>query len=338
MTKHEPILKIHWERYRDHFTIDKSTLKKLMQPYSNDMIDDFTLLSDGCANSNYKIELARRQPVVLRIYLREKDSLSREIALYGLLAGRLPVPEIFYSDDSCTLIDHPYAIMEFIDGELMRSVILSNDESAIKESAFSAGIYLNQLRNIRLEHGGFFQDGNLTIRPFSDDEEYLSYAYSCLDHDNVLDSLGERRTDTLRGFLEKNQHFLPNKLDSNLTHADYDPANMLVKKIQNRFEVVAILDWEFAFSGSYLMDMGMFLRYSHKLPAVYEASFVKGIISEGNSLPENWKKTVKLMDIICLLSLLYWNPKNDRPNLSSDVVSLIQNTLDCWNSRFQAGS
>lgn len=111
MTKHEPILKTHWERYRAHFAIDKSTLKKLIQPYSINDIADFTLLSEGCANSNYKVEFITGQPVVLRIYMREKDSLAREVALHKLLTDQPPVPEIFYNDDSCTLLDHPYAII-----------------------------------------------------------------------------------------------------------------------------------------------------------------------------------------------------------------------------------
>ena len=56
MTKHEPILKINWERYRAHFTIDKVTLKKLLQPYSSSEVANVKLLSEGCANSNYKVE------------------------------------------------------------------------------------------------------------------------------------------------------------------------------------------------------------------------------------------------------------------------------------------
>lgn len=85
MTKHEPILKTNWERYRVHFTIDNATLKRLLQPYSNSKVTNVTLLSEGCANSNYKIEFITEQPVVLRIYLREKDSLAREMALHKLL-------------------------------------------------------------------------------------------------------------------------------------------------------------------------------------------------------------------------------------------------------------
>ncbi len=95
--------------------------------------------------------------------------------------------------------------------------------------------------------------------------------------------------------------------------------------------MVAVLDWEFSFSGSYLLDMGIFLRYSHKLPKLYEAYFIKGLISEGHSLPKHWKKSAKLMDILCLLSLLDQNSKKEQPNVTTDVVSLIQNTQNHWH-------
>ena len=72
MTKQEPILKTNWERYRAHFTIDNIILERLLQPYSNRKVANVTLLSEGCANSNYKVEFITAQPVVLRIYLREK--------------------------------------------------------------------------------------------------------------------------------------------------------------------------------------------------------------------------------------------------------------------------
>jgi len=36
------------------------------------------------------------------------------------------------------------------------------------------------------------------------------------------------------------------------------------------------------------------------------------------------------MDSINLLNLLYWNPKNERPNLNKDVVSLLKNTVNNW--------
>jgi len=304
--------------------------QKLIDPYCHDVIKNLILLSEGCANTNIKVEFEQRQPIVVRIYLREKESLTREIALHHLLNKRIPMPEIYYSDDSCSLIDHPYAIMGFADGELMRNIILSGNKNDIADCAFSAGIYLNHLRQIKLKQGGFFQD-NLEIRPFGSEEEYLPFAQSCLKKDNVQESLGTKLVDQLNRLIEANQSYLPNKNNANLTHADFDPANMLVKKVNDHYQISAILDWEFAFSGSYLLDIGMFLRYSHKLPEFYEERFIEGIVSKGEALPVNWKKSAKLMDIICLLSLLYWNPKSERPKLNQDAVSLLKHTVDHWD-------
>lgn len=330
MTSHEPILKTHWERYRKHVDINVTQAQKLIAPYCHDAIKNIILLSEGCANTNIKVEFEQRQPIVIRIYLREKKSLAREISLHNLLNEIVPIPKIYYSDDSCSLIEHPYAIMEFVDGILMRNVILSGDKNAIADCSFSAGVYLNHLRRIKFDQGGFFQD-NLEIRPFSSEEEYLPFAQSCLVKDHVQESLGTKSVDQLSQFIEANQNYLPNKNNANLTHADFDPSNMLVKEVNGHYQVSAILDWEFAFSGSYLLDIGMFLRYSHKLPTIYEEKFIEGIVSEGDALPQNWKKSAKLMDIICLLSLLYWNPKNERPKLNQDVVSLLQHTVDYWD-------
>lgn len=329
MTSHEPILKKHWERYTEHVDINVSLAQKLIASYCHDPIKSLILLSEGCANTNIKVEFEKRRPVVIRIYLREKESMAREIALQHLLNKKLPIPKIYHADDSCRLIEHPYAIMEFVDGILMRNIILSGDHHDIADCAFSAGVYLNHLRQIKFNRGGFFKE-NLEIRPFSSEEEYLPFAHSCLKEGNVQESLGLKFVDRLSQFIETNQNYLPNKNYTNLTHADFDPANMLVKKINGHYQISAILDWEFAFSGSYLLDIGMFLRYSHKLPTIYEEKFINGIMSEGETLPENWKKSAKLMDIICLLSLLYWNPKNERPNLNNDVVSLLKYTVDYW--------
>lgn len=329
MTTHEPILKTHWERYREHVDINVAQAQKLIAPYCHDAIKNLVLLSEGCANTNIKVEFDQQRPIVIRIYLREKESLAREISLHDLLSEIVPIPKIYYSDNSCRLIEHPYAIMEFVDGILMRNVILSGDKIAIADCSFSAGVYLNHLRQIKFNRGGFFQD-NLEIKPFSPEEEYLPFAESCLTKDNVQESLGTKLSHQLSRFIEDNQNYLPNKDNANITHADYDPANMLVKKLNGHYQVSGILDWEFTFSGSYLLDIGMFLRYSHKLPKIYEEKFIEGIVSDGNPLPQNWKKSAKLMDIICLLSLLYWNPKNERPNLNKDVVSLLKDTINHW--------
>ncbi len=209
----------------------------------------------------------------------------------------------------------------------MREVILSGDAQAIYDCAFEAGRYLNQLRKITFEQGGFFQ-ADLSIRPFEKQEEYQPFVLDLLNDAIVQNSLGQQLHQSTTLWLQKHMALLPDKQESNLTHGDFDPANILVENINGHWKITAILDWEFAFAGTYFLDMGLFLRYAHKLPRCYEEGFISGIESEQFKLPPTWKVQAKLMDLLCLLNLLHYNPAEERPNLNRDVVGLIAKTTE----------
>lgn len=314
--KNEPILKIHWERFKAHVTLDKTLLSTLIASYTNDPIETFSLLSEGCANTNYKITFKNeRPPIVFRIYVREKSALLREMAIHRCVQNQLPVPKYLYANPDCTTYDYPYALIEWIEGQLMREVVLKKDEKAISECLFDAGRYLNILRKMKLPQGGFFMD-DLSIRPFDEKESYLPFVFILLDESSVRDSLGMELHQAIVNLIMKNKGLLPSENDANLTHGDYDPANLLVKAVQGEWKIVGILDWEFSFAGSYLLDIGTMLRYSHKLPTYYEENFIKGIESNDSFLPKFWKKQAKLMDLLCLLNLLFYNPFSERPRLN----------------------
>jgi len=328
----EPILKIHWERFTAHVDLDIVTATNLLLPYTNDPIDQLILLSEGCANTNYKVTFKNGTPaIVVRIYVREKTALQRELGIHKLVKSIIPVPRHLYTDASCNNYTYPYAIMEWIDGYLMREVILKKDEIAISECAFEAGEYLNKLRQIRFSEGGFFQE-HMKIRPFNHDEQYLPFVTMLLQDSVVKESLGNNLYAAAQAFVIKNAPMLPDEHGSNLTHADYDPANMLVRQVNGKWKIAAILDWEFSFAGTYLLDIGMMLRYSHKLPACYENKFIAGIQENGFHLPAIWKKQAKLMDFLCLLNLARYNPPAERPKMNNDVVSLIADTIKNWES------
>jgi Ser/Thr protein kinase RdoA (MazF antagonist) len=327
-----PILKLHWERFKAHVELDKPTAAALLAPYSQDPIDELTLLSEGCANTNYKVRFKNHAaPVVIRIYVREKDALSREHGLQQLIAGKIPAPRFLYTDNRCQAYAYPYAIMEWMNGILLREAILgSKDEKIISECAQDAGIYLGELRRLRLPQGGFFQE-DLSIRPYSPEEEFLPYVLNLLNDKIVQASLGTELHQATTQLVQAQAGMLPPENEANLTHADYDPANMLVQETPDGWKISAILDWEFAFAGTYLLDIGMMLRYAHKLPACYEKSFISGLERDSGPLPAQWKKQAKLMDLLCLLQLAHYNPQQDRPKLNRDVVSLIANTVKHWD-------
>lgn len=325
------ILKLQWERHKAPIDLSIATASRLIAPYSKNAIDRVFLLSQGCININYKVTFKNKNPpVVLRIYAKEKLICHVEASIQKLVADSIPVARFLYVDTECTLYPYPYAIMEWVDGTLMRDIILSTDEKAIAECAFDAGLYLAALKKIIFPQAGFFQE-NLQIRPLSQEDHYLPLVLSLLQGFVVKKSLGEILHLATQKLVVDQAHLLLEMNEANLTHSDYDPSNMLVKRINNKWKIVAVLDWEFAYAGTYLLDLGLMLRYSHKLPDCYEREFIGGIETSGAVLPLEWKKQAKLMDLLCLLQLIYNDPLMKRPKMNQDVVSLISYNVQNWN-------
>lgn len=316
------LLKKDWERFAKPIPVDLNMAKRLLAPFIPDPIKNLERLSEGCVNSNYKVIFdSNHPPLVLRLYVRNKDALTIEIALQQRLHN-VPIAKIVYADSSCKLTPYPYALMEWVDGKLMRDVILSNNDTAIAECAFAAGKLLNRLRHISFNERGFFKP-DLTIEPFNEETAYLAFTSKCLNDEVIIKELGMPLITSIQRYITTHAPLLDTIPSAHLTHADYDPTNMLVKKNNNKYEIVALLDWEFALSDSYLLDMGMFLRYRHRLPSCYEQAFIQGLQSEGLVLPAHWNVLSNLMDILCLLSMLYDNRSLNRPLMKQDVKSLL---------------
>lgn len=321
------ILKINWERFLTHNDMGIRTIQKLIEPFSTDKILSYKFLSNGCANFNYKVNFQDRDPVALRIFARDKCALGREFFIHKLVEQHIPVPKIQYSDNGCQLISYPYAVTEYIDGPLMRSVLLDGDFESTLPAIEEAGAIISKLSSIKFDKGGFFQE-NGDIIPFEKQEEYIPFAMMRLNEEIIIDSIGNTLKNKTISLIHEYESCIPPVNEANLTHADFDPANLLIRLSNDTSKIASVLDWEFAFSGTYYMDIGTMIRYSHKLPSEYERAFINGFESNNIHLPTDWKKKAKLMDLICLLNLLYYNPKNERPIMNYDVSSLITYTID----------
>jgi len=90
-----------------------------------------------------------------------------------------------------------------------------------------------------------------------------------------------------------------------------------VKHVQDSWRVVAVLDWEFSFSGSTLWDIGNFLRYERKARPLVEPFFSHGCIDAGMALPDDWRRIARAADMCSLCEIL------TRESLPADVVEEI---------------
>jgi hypothetical protein len=89
--------------------------------------------------------------------------------------------------------------------------------------------------------------------------------------------------------------------------------------------VAAILDWELAFSGSPLLDVGNFLRYELDASPLREPYFSRAFVEHGGHLPDNWKFIVKIIDLTGLVECL---THDELPSdVESELFALIDATL-----------
>ena len=97
-----------------------------------------------------------------------------------------------------------------------------------------------------------------------------------------------------------------------LVHADYKPWNLLVGRAGGqtaraaKWIVTGILDWEFACAGCRLIDFATFLRDEADRPPGFADAFAAAYVEAGGSLPTDWRRLTRLVDLLNLLQLLAW--------------------------------
>jgi hypothetical protein len=101
-----------------------------------------------------------------------------------------------------------------------------------------------------------------------------------------------------------------------------------MKKEEQGREVAAVIDWEFAFSGTPFFDLGNLLRPPlGEIPGM-QAAVERGYRNAGGDLPIEWRKMSKLTDLTAWLEFL--TRKNAGINLISDCKTQICKTIGEW--------
>lgn len=315
--------KINWEKTNQHTDIAPQTIRDMVtQAFPDQPLLSHEVISGGCANLNIKI-IVDSIPYILRIYLRDQEAAFREYHLANLMKGNLPIPEThFIGNQSEGDATYRFAITQFKEGIPLRELLLNQPESTWKDVMISVGEMLCNFQKISFPQGGFFRN-NLDPAPFQPNE-LLNFTMDCLANSQVQKALGHDLNQRLKDIFDTHKHHLPDdSLDPHLVHGDFDPANILVHQVNNKWQISAILDWEFAFAGSWLWDMANMLRYAHQMPKGYEDSFLEGVKKGGLILPENWQITITLLNISSLLDSLARHPISDRPLLRHDICELL---------------
>ena len=91
---------------------------------------------------------------------------------------------------------------------------------------------------------------------------------------------------------------------------DFNGKNLLALDRDGRWSISAVLDWEFAFSDSLLVDIGNMLRFRASYQSGFSRGFIAGYREAGSELPSDWREVSEALDLYALAEFLTW-PRGD---------------------------
>jgi len=221
--------------------------------------------------------------------------------------------------------------MRWVDGVPL-SRLLEEGDPDVAGAGCSAGAALAAIGRHRFAQPGFLGP-NLSIETAyaMGPQAYVEFVEHALFDGAGAKWLGPALAARLIEFVRANAAYLTAvQGESVLVHGDFNPENILVERRGERWATAAVLDWEFSFSGTPLVDVGNMLRYAAEMPGEFEQEFVRGYLDGGGRLPREWKRISKLVDLLSLCQFL--RPPDQREAVVRDMWRLIQAMLDSWDS------
>lgn len=337
--------KANWEKASEQHPLPRETVEKMVRlAYPHQQLIAYEVMEGGCANLNIKIQLAGNlNPLILRIYLRDKAAAYREQKLATLLREMSLVPQTYFMG---AMNGYQFAITEFISGITLADLLLSDRPHNLSVLMEQVGRILAKITCYKFPKSGFF-DQHLRVTRELDRHDYAHFAKECLEDRRLTSALSLPTISQITKCLEKYSSLFPDKNEHNLVHADFDPANILVQSIEmpwndswenslegqrgkqreDQWVITGILDWEFSFSGSVLCDIANMLRYAHQMPSAFQEAFLRGLTNSGVYLPENWRLSIHLLNLLSLLDCLKHSDNQKRPKQHGDITNLIEHIL-----------
>jgi aminoglycoside phosphotransferase (APT) family kinase protein len=281
------------------------------------------LLPGGLINTNLKIYFESDfNPVVLRLYRDGAAACDKEIAVHNLIRRHVPVPEILHAEST-----QAFAFVEYIEGITFQQLKRTNNLKAIQQASASIGKTLAAIGRFRFPAPGALMASETSLvvgKRFIEGPDPIPRILDRFLASNTFQRrAGAKLVDRLHNFVWSYASILPSlETDCSLVHNDFGNRNILVREENGVWAVAAILDWEMAFSGSPLLDVGNFLRYELDATPLREPYFSHAFVEHGGHLPDNWKSVVKLIDLTGLVECL------THDELPSDVEAELFALID----------
>jgi aminoglycoside phosphotransferase (APT) family kinase protein len=295
------------------------------------VLSEFALLETGLANTNIRFRLKGQEAVyVLRLHTRDSGAAARERDLMALLAGSeslVPVPTLVYSDPIPERGEHPYSIWAFVEGTLLQELFETLPKAELVEAARACGAVAASIAAQSFPKCGEFGPDLEIVHDYGPPSRFVPEMVRHALFEGIAGNrLGSPLRDALWSAVERTSPLL-GEIDGRyaLVHADYKRSNILMKRSTTGWDVAAVLDWEFAFAGPPLIDVGLFLRAGEALPDGFCSAFAAGYCDAGGLLPPDWPRLSRLVDLVSQMTFL--DDPRDRPRVIAETTEVVKETI-----------
>ena len=297
-------------------------------------VRNLRLLSGGLINTNIRVDFeANYEPVVIRLYRNGAEACRKELALHDLLSQTIRVPRVLHAEPDGIEDSPAFSINEYVNALTFQELKRTKDLKAIQHASHSVGATLAAIGGFKFEKPGRLEvEPNATclaVGPkFTEGpDQVVRLMDTFLASANCERRAGPKLTQKLHDYAWSWSSQIPDlEQVPCLVHNDFGNRNILVRQENGKWVVAAVLDWEFAFSGSPLLDVGHFLRYERRGAPLREPHFSQGFVEHGGQLPDNWREIVRVIDLSGLIECL---THDELPvEVEIELLELVNATLD----------
>ncbi|WP_203859096.1 phosphotransferase family protein [Plantactinospora mayteni] len=251
-----------------------------------------------------------------------------EAAVMATARRHVPVPEVLLVLPAAAgePAARPAMVIEYVSGTPLEQVLAADGPAGppLSDLGAEVGRVVAGIGTVAYDRPGFFIDEQLTVRgerPWS--TQLPEVAASCLA------GVPEGRLDpAIRdGWRELCAVHAPalSAVDGHarLVHADVNPKNILVSSDGGRWQVAAVLDWEFGYAGCPYADAANMLRFGADYPAEFVDGFRSGFAGHQPAdlpLAADWAYLGRVLDMFALSDLVTRPAGNPVADQAAEVI------------------
>ena len=239
---------------RTKYLLDDKTVTRLFENAGITGITSIAPLGAGEYNAVYAVEADKAYVLKVApaadtpILTYEKEMMKSEVYWYSLLRTQtdIRVPEVYFADDSKTLIPTAYFIMEKLEGTQMDQFQMTADEKT--ECSRKVAQMVAQLHQIQNTEFGYLQNGL-----YGNWYDALTSMLENLICDAERVGKKSPKGRKLLAYAQKYEHILK-EVPCTMVNYDAWMPNMLCRRLENGEIEIAWIDPERSFWGDRIFD------------------------------------------------------------------------------------